>query len=539
MSLSSFFPAGYTPNSQQAFILSEIEKAQSKGLKFIVINAPTGSGKSMIAKTLANSTPSPSASYLEYVRSGAIYELDEEELEMFEPVGTAVLTMTKTLQDQYSKLFNDCAVLKGKGNYPCSLSSSLSCDLGPCNFSPEQKEQCLNCGLCEYYNKRDEAVSSECGLYSYAMFMALPEACQMKKVLVCDEASELEDLLVQSFTIPFNFKILSKLNLDIPVTPVQGAPYEQYILWLRSVKNEVYSAYRFLCNKYRKQDLSKAKKEEQLKYRALTALNNTCDKVLDIIGHTEFIIEHNKDELNFKPLRVDKIARTIFNKSELVVLMSATIIDHANFTKQLGIGKNEYAYIEAESTFDPKKAPIKLGTSVYVTYSNKAVTIPKLAAVAKEICNIHSNQKGIIHTHTLAITNEIQKACGTSSRFLYREKGVSNEKLINKHVASEEPTVLVSPSMTHGIDLKGDLGEFAIIVKAPFLPLGDERIKRLAKEDVDWYNDKMISSFIQMCGRTIRSSEDTSITYVLDATLTKKLLEMKDKLPKYIIERFC
>ena len=74
-------------------------------------------------------------------------------------------------------------------------------------------------------------------------------------------------------------------------------------------------------------------------------------------------------------------------------------------------------------------------------------------------------------------------------------------------------------------------------MKAPFLPLGDKRVKRLVEIDKDWYDDKMISTFVQMCGRTIRSHEDTSVTYVLDAVLTKRILENKHKIPKYILDR--
>lgn len=92
--------------------------------------------------------------------------------------------------------------------------------------------------------------------------------------------------------------------------------------------------------------------------------------------------------------------------------------------------------------------------------------------------------------------------------------------------------------MTHGVDLCGTLGEFAVILKAPFLPLGDERVKRLAQDDKEWYTNKMLGACIQMCGRTIRNASDEAVTYILDGTLTKSLIQNKDKLPKYFLERF-
>lgn len=535
----SYFPADYKPNSQQAFILTELAKAKDKKLKYVIINAPTGTGKSHIAKTLANSIPEPNSTWKQFVSSGAIYDIEEDDISSSHQEGTAVLTMTKALQDQYFNLFDDGALLKGKSNYPCAMMPVLSCDIGPCAFEAEQKELCINCGQCEYYNKRDDAVGSQCSFYSYSMFLSLPPACRAKKNLICDEASELEDILVQSYTIPFNFKLLDKLDLFIPVTPTKGSSYEKYVLWLRSVKAEVFSKLNELRKRYKSRDLKKLKKEEKLKFRAINVLNDSCDKILKAMEVNEFIIEHSKEELIFKPYKIDKLAQSMFKHCDFVVLMSATIIDHPNFAKQLGIKENEYLYIEAPSTFDPKKAPIKLSNTINVTYANKALTIPKLAEVAKHICDLHSSQKGIIHTHTMDITNELKKVLGKQSRFLYREKGITNENIIEQHCERTDPTVLISPSMTHGIDLKGDLGKFAIVMKAPFLPLGDLRIKRMCDEDPQWYLNKMLSNFIQMCGRTIRSADDTSVTYVLDGTLTKKLLDMRDKIPKYFIERFC
>ena len=48
----------------------------------------------------------------------------------------------------------------------------------------------------------------------------------------------------------------------------------------------------------------------------------------------------------------------------------------------------------------------------------------------------------------------------------------------------------------------------------------------------------MLGACIQMCGRTIRNASDEAVTYILDGTLTKSLIQNKDKLPKYFLERF-
>jgi Rad3-related DNA helicase len=92
--------------------------------------------------------------------------------------------------------------------------------------------------------------------------------------------------------------------------------------------------------------------------------------------------------------------------------------------------------------------------------------------------------------------------------------------------------------MTHGVDLKGDLGEFQVVMKAPFLPLNDERVKRKFENDKEWYSDAMLSTLIQMCGRCNRTASDYSETYILDGLILDAVLRNKEKLPKYFLERF-
>jgi Rad3-related DNA helicase len=124
------------------------------------------------------------------------------------------------------------------------------------------------------------------------------------------------------------------------------------------------------------------------------------------------------------------------------------------------------------------------------------------------------------------------------NRFLFREPGVRNEDILDIHLKSDQPTVLISPSMSHGVDLKDDLARFQIIIKAPYLPVNDKRIESLMKQDFNWYQNKMLSSFIQACGRGVRSHKDFCATYVLDAAIIEAIIRNRSKIPKYFIDRF-
>ena len=58
------------------------------------------------------------------------------------------------------------------------------------------------------------------------------------------------------------------------------------------------------------------------------------------------------------------------------------------------------------------------------------------------------------------------------------------------------------------------------------------------KLDFNWYTNKMLISLVQACGRGIRSKDDHCITYILDGSIYDAVVNNKNKLPKYFIDRF-
>ena len=85
MDFKKYFPSQYKPNKNQEYILEELNKAWNLGKKYIIINAPTGSGKSIISKTIAQSAPDISATYRDFVDSGAIYDIEEDDVPEYQP----------------------------------------------------------------------------------------------------------------------------------------------------------------------------------------------------------------------------------------------------------------------------------------------------------------------------------------------------------------------------------------------------------------------------------------------------------------------
>jgi hypothetical protein len=121
--------------------------------------------------------------------------------------------------------------------------------------------------------------------------------------------------------------------------------------------------------------------------------------------------------------------------------------------------------------------------------------------------------------------------------FTHKVDDGNNEKLLRKHSRSKEATVLVSPSLTTGADLKDDMSRFQIIVKLPWPSLVDKRVKKKIEDDSDWYATEIFKTLIQATGRSTRSENDWSITYVLDSSFYHWVYKFKHWFNKYFLKR--
>ena len=535
----SKFPDGYNPSSQQIDLIKRVENAYAKGYKFVICSAPTGSGKSFLSKTLGNVSNKCSEEFKRLITSYDAFKQDYignhvHEIDCLkEPShGTFALTITKPLQDQYLKLFDDSSTLKGKSNYQCEVNTDVDVENAPCLLLPKLKEECWSTNKCPYYNARNRALIDQFSILNYKMFLTLPGHVKRKNFIVCDEASELEDELVKHFSVfvdPERFKLL---GVKIPL--LYSEDMQHIRTWLTALMVTLSEHIDTLTQRHNNKNTT-LNINDKIKLNYFKNFHRTLNLIDDTWDECEYVCQREKSTVRITPLRVDALSKYIFNYADNILLMSATIVDHKNFAKSLGI--TEYQYIEVDSTFDSKKAPIYVSNVGRLNKQNIEKSMPKIAKLIKEICDSHATEKGIIHTHTLDIAKQLQKYI-KGDRFLFRDNESKNDKILSKHCKSKDPTVIVSPAMTFGIDLKDDLARFQIIVKAAYLPLGDNRIKRLFDEDKEWYTDKMLVNLVQACGRGVRSKEDYCTTYIIDQAIEDAVVANKAKLPKYFVDRF-
>lgn len=537
-SLGLFFPEPYSPSKQQALILKKIGTELTRH-KFVICCAPTGSGKSLLAKTIAASSQPPTKEFVETINSYAAFRQDfegnyvnSEQCFAEPPFGAFVLTITKSLQDQYTTLFSDTNLLKGKQNYICDVDENFMVDLAPCTFVPQLRDKCWGENRCKYFNARNAALTSKFSVLNYKMFLALPSHVKRKNVIICDEASELEEELVKQFSAEIEYKKLEEYDIEVPKLITDNK--DKACIWLYNLIQTV-SIHVDELSKLLQQQPGLVSKKDRIKYAYFKNLHASLSSVIELWTKCDYVIDYDSQKVCITPLHANVLTSHVFDHADKVVLLSATIIDHKHFAKSLGI--TDYAYVEAESEFDSKKSPIYISSAHKLNFKNLKNTLPKICKQIEDIVEHHKGEKGIIHTHSQEITNIIYDKLGNNERFLFRNTFATNEDILKRHKETEEATILVSPSLAYGVDLKDELARFQIIVKLPFLPLYSKRIKKLAELDRSWYENKMLNSVVQAAGRATRSKNDFSITYILDGTFVDTIKRTKNKLPKHFIDR--
>ena len=533
------FPNRYNPSKQQIHLIKKIEYAFNKGHKFVICSAPTGSGKSFISKTLANVSNEPTDNFRDLITSYAAFKMDSvgnyvNEFECMDepPSGAFALTITKSLQDQYLKLFDDSAIMKGKSNYTSTLDPNIDVEMETSVMPKKVLDEHRLANKCPYHNARNTGLLEKFGVLNYKMFLSLPNHVKRKNFIICDEASELEDEIVKQYSVFVDPDRLKLLGVKVP--NLYSVKQEALHKWVCSCMVLISEYVNTLTNRSTNKQI-KLSPSDNIKLSYLKNLHRSLNLIDETWEECEYVVQREGKTVKVTPLKVDVLSKYIFKHADNVLLMSATIIDHEHFAKSLGI--KQYEYVESDSTFDASKAPIYIKTKQKINHYNLKKILPNIVKQIKDICAEHEFEKGIIHTHTGFIASYLQSNLD-SKRFLYRDQQTRNEEILEQHSKSKNPTVLVSPSLGLGIDLRDDLARFQIIIKAPYLPLGDNRIKKLFEQDKKWYTNKMLSNVVQQCGRGIRSKQDYCTTYILDSGISDAIIRSKKYLPNYFLDRF-
>jgi len=217
--------------------------------------------------------------------------------------------------------------------------------------------------------------------------------------------------------------------------------------------------------------------------------------------------------------------------------MSATIISPDEIAHSLGIPQDEVDFIDLPSTFPPERRPIRYLPAANLTKKTENLERPKAIAALDRILDEHPHDKALVHTVSYGYAQQTVGMSRHKKRMLTYDQAKDRESRLEEFKRAPNGTVLVASSMERGVNLPGDLCRLIVVMKVPFLNLGDKQIStRLhagKKNGQLWYSVSAIRTLVQMCGRGVRSAEDQCEIYILDTQFERLYRENKFLFPEW------
>lgn len=488
--------------------MEALEWALSRPEPYLFVNAPTGSGKTLLA---------------------GVYGLLRGK-----PWTYGVHTIR--LQEQVARTFTSLPVLTGRRNHPCWVGAQIygvqdeytaaqgTCAIhrGECSHEPratpgEGYAAEGKVGVCPYYRQMGAAMGSQYRVTNYAMLLSLPPLQQATSTLLADEGHNVEDAVTDNASIYLSARNLGRFRVRLPD---YGPDVMAWQAWATRVLKMLPAIV-----KGSRPDFGLKAARDAVGF--LTTLQPG--------DAGQWLVEATRDGVTFQPIwGRGFVMRDLFGHDEpppnsdlyeqaahraggvqKVLLLSATLMGAEYIASTLGFPDGSWAYLDLPSTFPVANRPINFAPVPGVTMSHKSTEddYAKMQAAIDHLVEyycLNGSPSGIIH----AVSNNYRDRILTNSRFrgIMRTDADQHEAA----VARGEASVLVAANLAEGWDGVDALCRFVIIPKVPYPNLGDKRTMIRKNEDPRSFDHKALVAVVQGAGRGVRHRADYADTWILD-----------------------
>lgn len=535
----------YKPRKEQKEAIDFIDREYKSNPinKFFLLNLPVGVGKSHLALMITDW-------YRKNVNK--VSKID-------------IITNSKILQDQYSNTYQSICDLKGKENYECESYSS-SCAQGA-EFNRLNKTSCES---CPYTSARESFISGGVSLTNFYLFILYaiynPKLMESREasVLIVDECHDFDDVMSDFITIKITENVIKRFKFsneyDIIKRLKSVTTIAQYVEFLRFLNGEILTTIESMESGMATGARNVKSDKRDLKISKLLKTKNPDVKIMQLVtdmrqyqlkielflkeykeNPNNWVLETNyneklrQKELSLEPIwAYDYLDKYVFSKYDMVFLMSGTILNKSLFCQLNGLDVNKAVYYSISSPFNVKNRPIFYMPLGKMSFKNKEETFQRYIPYIKKLLDKYRNKKGIIHTNSFELAKWIQDKI-KDPRLVFHDSS-NKDEVLKMHKDSNDPTVIVSPSMDTGVSFDNDDARFQIIAKVPYPSLASQKNKLRQKNNPDWYSWKTCAGIIQMTGRPVRSHLDYADTIIIDGSFGDVMKHSSQFLPDWIQE---
>jgi ATP-dependent DNA helicase DinG len=485
--------------------LDTIYKVSGSPKRFKMIQAPTGTGKSLINVATA----------------------------ILEGARTLFLVHNKSLQDQLSE-FSSIGLcdIKGHSHYACGRARKNSHPIDESIWSCEKDAGLFTShpqySSCQYRPKVEWAKQCQLVSTNYAHWLSISRVDDGDRLgkfdlLICDEAHLCHNLLVDHMKVTLSLSDLRR-HLGISTWPENVYSNDYWGTWISYSLSQLVLA--------RKSARKINSKETQ---SALYALETDLLHLQSMLG-SRLIFTDKKSSIDIIPVWGREFAETHLFRSIPNVLLCSATVNEAD-AMDLGIPPTNLEFIEVNSTFPPHRHPFIYSPCSPELYVDHRLTEYGLRSLISKIDNFvgpRKDRKGIVHSWSY----KWQKKIVSESRF--REFMVDHDSrslpvALEKFVNALPPCTLVSPSVKEGYDFPFDLCRYQILPKVPFLDRRDPIIAQRCKDDSTYADRQTARTIEQMAGRGMRRRTDACESAIFDA-YWKKLMKRREYFSKSFIK---
>lgn len=473
--------SGRPPRDVQITALKWIEENWDSG-KHLVISAPTGAGKSMLARTLQIATGAP------------------------------IIAPNNDLVRQYGASYPDLNKYIGQEHYRCEVFR-MTCR------TAQRMTNCdgSGCGGCPLRQSRERAMNGSTVFNPLSLWHLIRQEGYEYDCTIVDEAHSVLNMLrtlSSSSRRLTNEEFAALRRKGFNTRRIDEWVLIDFLLERSQILYERANAAPTLA--------SKTKFENRALEFEHTAkcLQSESEK---------YAIWFDGQRMNIQAVKVPKNTIKKVLKGRCILLSATLVKSDINEI----LNGEPYEYLDLASPIPVKNRKVLFAPSEF-RHNFQELDPKALVKRTEEIIRAEGTPNTIVHV-PYSLAAEMQSYWTLPVITHGRE---DKARALRQFIS--DGGILIGSGCTEGLDLKGDLCRLNIIAKLQWPCLGDSWVKkrRAMQDGYMWYLAETLKVVIQAAGRSTRGEDDYSRCIVLDPSFSNLIMQCKKLglVPQYFLE---